>query len=66
MDEGRSHTIFDTVQAPSQPCAEQVIEDIVESEADESAGRTYSGADLLAEMDRIALLLKAKNARRQA
>jgi hypothetical protein len=42
------------------------MHDLAASEDDEAAGRTASGADLLAEMDRAAARIRAKIALRRA
>ena len=42
------------------------MEDLAAAEADETAGRTNSGADLLAAMDQAAAQIRAKKFRRRA
>ncbi len=56
----------DDTDVPAPPSAQQIMDDLAASEADEAAGRTDSGADLLAEMDKAAVRIRAKIARRHA
>jgi hypothetical protein len=64
MDDGPSPALDDNVPAP--PSAQRIMDDLAASEDDEAAGRTDSGADLLAEMDRTAARIKAKIDHRRA
>jgi hypothetical protein len=66
MDNRPSPATDDDTHAPAPPSAQQIMDDLAASEDDEAAGRTDSGADLLAAMDRAAALIKAKIARRRA
>jgi hypothetical protein len=45
--------------SPSPLSAQQFIGDFAASEADEAAGRTDSGADLLAKMDQAATQIRS-------
>ncbi len=66
MNDRPCPTPDDDTHALGPPNAEQVMHDLAASEDDEAAGRTDSGADLLAEMDRAAARIRAKIARRRA
>jgi hypothetical protein len=66
MNDRPAPALDDDADVPALPSAQQIMDDLAASEADEAAGRTDSGADLLAEMDRTAARIRAKIARRHA
>jgi hypothetical protein len=66
MSERPSPAPDDDARAPAAPSAQHIMHDLAASEDDEAAGRTDSGTDLLAEMDRAAAQIRAKIARRRA
>jgi hypothetical protein len=66
MDDSTSPAPDDDAHAPAPWRAQQIMDDLAASEDDEAAGRTDSGADLLAEMDRTAARIRAKIARSRA
>ncbi len=63
MDERHLPALDDGPIAPLS--AQQIMDDLTASEADEAAGRTDSGADLLAKMDQAAAQIRAKIALRR-
>jgi hypothetical protein len=66
MDNRPTPAPDDDANAPASPSAQQIIHDLAASEDDEAAGRTDSGADLLADLDRAAAQIRAKIAHRRA
>jgi hypothetical protein len=65
MDHRSSVALDDDADVPAPPSTRQIMDDLAASEGDELAGRTESGADLLAEMD-AAARIRAKIAGRRA
>jgi hypothetical protein len=66
MNDKPSPVLDDDAHAPPPNGARQIMDDLTESEADEAAGRTDTGAELLAEMDRAVARIRAKIGRRGA
>lgn len=61
MDDQVPSTLYDRADSPAPLRPQQIMEDLSASEADEAAGRTDSGADLLADMDRVAAEMRANS-----